>query len=943
MRANRTSDRQTLPLLPLLHAYAAPGLPSLGALHRLPGLGPRFAAVLAASARFLDPGYLDRTADAPLADVLGRFYEAVVAPPLHVATLRRRVGFVRHALCHLLHGRDPAARKLDACLSPGGTYRVPGLGPAFWSALLQGSAPARHPAWTAQTRLGLARTGLAELPPGASPAQVYAALQEGHARVRAVRAELTSLHVDHFFTLVAVLSGRDIHMGAARLGDCPVTAALTRLRAATSLRQRLKQRGEQLAQGQRWLERGLQLGDGKRLGEALALADPAGAARCPLDWGRHAETLALWIGRLWECDDAQEMLARYYQADPLPAGSWLPAAVLHLRDPQRFCPFSDPLRQGIERIDDGIDPGDPPAERYRLLNEAVEELRRRHALHPLEAPELLAALAGGPDTDDVPTASGAAFHGFCADSFAFLGELARDNRRDWMERQRDRYHFAVRAPLTELCRALAERYVEPVVGGLHGWRMETTARTGRALTSICRNVYGRSAPYASTVWITYYPLGGARSGPQLFVRVAPEGVRYGLRLGTAARQARCRLRDAIDRHGEPLYRLLVERGATTRCRFGPADQPAAAQALDGAAALAAWASGRTLEAACARRLGEPLLTAAALADDVAAVFDALLPLVACCLEDDATAALGRLGGRPVEAGFGRRDFCRQTFLDDAWLDRALDLLAIKRQLILQGVPGTGKTHVARLLARHLTGGHDDAVQLVQFHPAYSYEEFVEGIRVRSVTVDGRPDVTYPVEDGLLLTFAARAAARPSQPHVLIVDEINRGNLPRIFGELLYLLEYRGQVVELPCSRRRFGLPPNLYLLGTMNAADRSIAPVDHALRRRFSFLRMEPDARVLAAWLERQPEMTAAFAARVVGLFERLNARLRSEAGPDAGIGHSYFMVPGLDEARLEVVWQHHVAPLLDDLFAAHPGRAASFHALFAAPARRGREAVLPT
>src|SRR5205085_11807952 len=154
---------------------------------------------------------------------------------------------------------------------------------------------------------------------------------------------------------------------------------------------------------------------------------------------------------------------------------------------------------------------------------------------------------------------------------------------------------------------------------------------------------------------------------------------------------------------------------------------------------------------------------------------------------------------------------RATYLGGDWLARARGLLELKRQLILQGVPGTGKTHVARCLARLLTGGRDERVRLVPFHPAYSYEEFVEGIKVRSVEVDGRHDVTYPVEDGLLCAFAAEAARRPSEPFVLIIDEINRGNLPRVFGELLYLLEYRDQAVGLPYSKRGFRLPANLYL------------------------------------------------------------------------------------------------------------------------------------
>jgi len=227
---------------------------------------------------------------------------------------------------------------------------------------------------------------------------------------------------------------------------------------------------------------------------------------------------------------------------------------------------------------------------------------------------------------------------------------------------------------------------------------------------------------------------------------------------------------------------------------------------------------------------------------------------------------------------------------------------------------------------------------VQFHPAYSYEEFVEGIKVRSVAIEGRHDVTYPVEDGLLCSLAAEASAQPARPFVLLIDEINRGNLPRIFGELLYLLEYREQAVDLPYSRRSFRLPANLYLLATMNAADRSVARLDDALRRRFSFLEMAPDERVLSAWLAENVD--PAFAERVLTLFTRLNERLQRDLGGPARVGHSYFMVPGLDEGRLRMVWQHHLRPLLDDHFAGQPGRGEGYDLdqLMGAGPRRKRE-----
>ncbi len=928
---NRSCQRH-LPLLPLLNAYINAGPPTAADLGKLPGLGPRFAAVLSATARFLYPAFLDEASDADLCEALTRFYEAAVDPPLHAVALRRHIGIVRHGLNCLLHGRDPMPVRLNACIAASGAYYVAGLGPAFWSALIQAPQRARRPGWTPAVIAGLRRLGLARWRIDDEPAAVYTALLAEYQAIQSLAPSLSALHIDHFLTLVALMPARDLWQGVRN--HCPIPDALESVRRRVPLRQRLKDQSAVMERARERLETGLAQNDGAEIGAALAEAN-AGAGRSGFDWQAHGETLTLWVGRLWETDDPYPLLARFWEADPLPgAGLWLPAAVLHLRDPQAFAPWDDVVHQGYATLDDALDGAGSTAERYRLFNEGAGRLRIDHHIHPLETADVLAALA--PESERphfaFPQSGGKAkwgptFGGFCPDTFLFLRELAADNRREWMEGQRDRYHFAVREPMMELCQTLAAHYVEPVLRGVHGWEVDSEARSGHALSSICKNAYGRSQPYNTTLWIAFCPRRpGGRRDVQLFVRLDASGLRYGLRISRKANGPCRRFRANSEKYGELLYRTLSDCGALTGCRFGLADGVGAACSITGLDDLRNWATGRSFEIACELPPDAPLLTGDALAGEILLTFDRLLPAYACAAEDDPLPFLASRTGADSTHRFNEADFRRAAFLPDDWLRRARGLLDMKRQIILQGVPGTGKTHVARSLARLLTGGRDEAIRLVQFHPAYSYEEFVEGVKVRSVDTGGRHDLTYPVEDGLLCAFAAEAALRPSEPHVLIIDEINRGNLPRIFGELLYLLEYREQAVGLPYSRRPFRLPANLYFIGTMNAADRSTALVDQALRRRFSFVEMPPDASVLASWLRVHiPKDGPAFAEKVTTLFERLNARLRADLGPQIQVGHSYFMAPDLDESRLRLIWQHHVRPLLDEYFSGQPGRAAGY------------------
>lgn len=235
-----------------------------------------------------------------------------------------------------------------------------------------------------------------------------------------------------------------------------------------------------------------------------------------------------------------------------------------------------------------------------------------------------------------------------------------------------------------------------------------------------------------------------------------------------------------------------------------------------------------------------------------------------------------------------------------WLQECIDLLADRPQLIFYGPPGTGKTFLAQAIAKHIAG---ENVRLVQFHPAYSYEDFFEGYRPEE-------GGGFKLKPGPLRKVVSQAQGNPQDAHVLIIDEINRGNLAKVFGELYFLLEYRTENVELLYADEEFNLPENVFIIGTMNTADRSIALVDAAMRRRFSFLPLhpseEPTDGILRSWLSAEGHSD-----RVADLLDELNRRVED---PDFKIGPSYLMRSAVHrEGGLARAWRTSILPLLEE------------------------------
>jgi 5-methylcytosine-specific restriction protein B len=256
----------------------------------------------------------------------------------------------------------------------------------------------------------------------------------------------------------------------------------------------------------------------------------------------------------------------------------------------------------------------------------------------------------------------------------------------------------------------------------------------------------------------------------------------------------------------------------------------------------------------------------------------------------------------------------------------------KGQAILYGPPGTGKTFWAERTANDLAaistfgksfesltederetilgnGQSSGLVRLCCFHPAYGYEDFLEGYRPE--TIDGK--VSFRLRDGVFKSLCHDAAKSPDRNFYLIVDEINRGDIPRIFGELLTTIEKdkRGKRIVLPVSQEVFSVPRNVFLIGTMNTADRSISLLDAALRRRFGFVELMPDGTVL--------KDSAVSGIPLRAWFDALNTRIREHVGRDARnlqIGHSYLMHSGTplkDLASLKRALRDDIVPLLEE------------------------------
>ncbi len=508
---------------------------------------------------------------------------------------------------------------------------------------------------------------------------------------------------------------------------------------------------------------------------------------------------------------------------------------------------------------------------------------------------------------------------FTPRTFELLADLSKTPTRDFYAEHKEDFVSHVERPLQDLLTEVAQALPEPMLSVLE---------TEKQLFSrINKNDYGGGGAW-DFYWGAFYPKGGKRiRDAQLFVWINHDRLEAGFAFGAYGSDAQMRYMQNLAAHRPKLRTLLAPDLDHPGHLFGDLDKlwdDAQGRLKDDLPSFGDWLDDPETHGLQVRRSwsreGAVATPRKALVEEVAGFFVQLFPLfllstasedplaeIAAFLEGDEPPVVEVQPELPLSA------VADKTGFDVATLERWVRALRRKGQAILYGPPGTGKTFAAELLAEHLIGGGTGFKDLVQFHPAYAYEDFIQGIRPR--TRGGQ--VTYELMDGRFVDFCRRAEAAGGVC-VLIIDEINRANLSRVFGELMYLLEYRDREVPL-AGGKVLRIPGKVLVLGTMNTADRSIALVDHALRRRFAFLHLRPNYEALERYHER--EKTGFDPS---GLIEQLKLVNQQINDPHYEVGISFFLRPEIGE-DIEDVWRMEIVPYLEEYFFDQQAKVATF------------------
>lgn len=497
---------------------------------------------------------------------------------------------------------------------------------------------------------------------------------------------------------------------------------------------------------------------------------------------------------------------------------------------------------------------------------------------------------------------------FLAPGFDLLAQLQEEPTREFYLKHKESLQKFVEEPFQRLFHDVTAILPESIRRVMESEK--------NLFSRFLKNDYGKGGAW-SFYWGALYPKGGNRTrDPQLSLWINHDRLEAGFYIGDYGSEKRALFLRNCSRWRDSLSHLLGNPLSDSRIIFGTSDRYTDLSSGKFTAKTDTswqdWLRDPTQAGldASAIYLRDDLLRLDRedLVAEIVELYEKFFPLVLLAISDDPLPEIRKYLGeeerfeQESQPPYSLAQCSAKTGVDEDTLARWVRSIHRKGQAILYGPPGTGKTHLAGELAQHLIGGGDGFCELVQFHPSYSYEEFIQGIRPEQRPEGG---LDYPLKKGRFLEFCERAGER-KDTCVLIIDEINRANLARVFGELMYLLEYRDRAIPLAAGRQ-LAIPGNVRILGTMNTADRSTALVDHALRRRFAFIGLSPNFEILDKFHSGNDGSVAP----LIELLKRINREIDN---PHYEIGITFFLDKDLGR-NLEDIWTMEIYPYLEEYF----------------------------
>jgi len=506
---------------------------------------------------------------------------------------------------------------------------------------------------------------------------------------------------------------------------------------------------------------------------------------------------------------------------------------------------------------------------------------------------------------------------FGEEAFSLMQQLRENPNVSYYTANKAIYLEKIEEPFHSLMRKISSKFPESILK-----EMETEKNL---FSRIPKNDYGKGGIY-DYYWGAFYPKESKRTDSlQLYVMITPDVFRFGFDIGVYDKIYKNRLKNNCSKYSNFINSSLLPILQSIDCILGLRDNDDSSDSrllIDNKVEWSEWLKNPETfgYSAVVEIIKNDMIKKSEkeIVEMVSNTFKKMYSLVLLAQHDEPVdhlaAYLGLNSPAPKVTNpiFSIADIEKETYFSEIEIVRWLSAIKRKKQAIFYGPPGTGKTFIAKSIAKYLIGGGDGAMEILQFHPSYAYEDFMQGLRPMAVTSGG---LEYAMVPGRFKEFC-KNASKVKGTCVLILDEINRANLSRVFGELMYLLEYRDMDIPL-LAGERFSIPDNVLIIGTMNTADRSIALVDHALRRRFAFLQLKPQYEILRKY-------HTADGFNTDGLIATLDIINKEINNPHFSIGISYFLDKDIF-SNIQDIWQMEIEPYLEEHFFDQPDKAASF------------------